>query len=277
MRRTRLRPAHLALALAAALAGCFGGGPDAPGGGATTGPDPGPSASGSGTTTAAAAPPPQPARVRDAGFSWSSCSYFTSAFSFKHEWASVPPGYRMANTLAGNVGQVSVQIFDCAAVSVGNQTFLPGAAFGYAAILVEPPEGRGHPDGDFYLVGLFADNATLAGQLAEATAPAAQATLALGEEDQHLASAPLTMDATLLRSSPAMGNATATMRLHWVAGGQACWLDLHHAAVDLARGEVSAEFSGPWSGFSGPAQQLVGLGSLGEEAGTALAPVCVEA
>ena len=216
--------------------------------------------------------PPPPARVADAGFSWNDCVYFTSALAFKHEWANVPEGYRMANTLAGNVGQASLQIFDCSGISIGNQTLLANASFGYLAILVEPPAGMGHAESDFFVVAPFSDAALLVEQLNEVGLGAFEA--ATDAAAARVDSVPLTATATT-RPTAANANATASLRLHWVDGQTACWADMHHIATDLTRGEVVATFEGARAGLAGPLGRLAGLGSHGTEDGFASPPACV--
>jgi hypothetical protein len=214
---------------------------------------------------------PPPPTLSGAGLEWSACSFFTSAYPYSHRWAEglVPPEYRQANTLAGNLGQASLQAFSCEGAAVGNQTFLKGFRFAYLGVLVEPPPGLVHPEGNFYLLDLFVTDAAVAAQLAAAGAPVRAGRVEVGDGAVAVDAPESAAEVTVLHRDPAAQDATLHLRLHWATPAAHCFVDLEHIASEQARSQsVLRGDRGNPAAVAGPLQRLEGLSSHGVESGS---------
>lgn len=228
--------------------------------------------------TATSMPPPQ--RLADVGMSWANCWYLTSAFTYKHEWAAdlIPSEYRQANTMAGNLGQATFQVFICEGQVIGNQTFIANNQFGYWAALVEPPASVAGAGPDFYLLDAFSTESLIIDQGVEANLPMSLASSLTWSPGSfyHAETANMDVNVTLVHGNQAHSNSTVQMRLHWWKEGFRCWADVNHLATDLFRAEASmvAGDRGSAGAVTGPLHVLGGLASEGEESGSIGAPSC---
>jgi hypothetical protein len=241
------------------------------------------------TTTSAppapvAAAPPPPATFAEAGLYGSECAYRSATFLYKHEWAAglVPPEYRQVNVQAGNTGENSLQMFSCAAVAIGNQTFLPGVGFGLYAVRVAAPEGMQAATRGYYLLDFLTDNAALAGAMADARLPAKPGLFSLAETSHGMESADPDAAFAASVAEPhhweAAENGTWLARLHWKVGAAHCWVDVEAASRDSVTTEaVLTGTAGSAATLTGPLHRLAGLGSHGVEGLHMGPPRCLDA
>jgi hypothetical protein len=210
---------------------------------------------------------------------WSDCLFRSDTFVHKHEWAAplVPPEYRQANLQAGGLGENTVQIFPCASVAIGNQTFIPHVSFGYYAIhVIAPPEEQASTP-NFYILDFFTDNDFLAHAMQAAQLPAQMANFQLAPSTEAVTiGSSFAANVTEPHQDAASGNLTWLARLHWKSGHAHCWVDIDAVNVDTASSEaVLTGIAGAPATVSGPAHRLAGLGSHGVGNGHMTAPHCL--
>lgn len=286
----------LALLLALAIAGCATPPAGTPPAEEPAAQDAEASAAGSQSATATAAPLPEPeaapqnrsppapapappARLREAGMAWSGCEFRDTRVWFRQEWAGsrVPPQYRPLNVAGGNLGQAVLRVDRCAALSVGNQTFVPDASFALFGVLVQAPPSLEGPSGNLYVLDALSDAPEIVAQMAEATLNAANGTTRLAEDASEVDSAIASAAVQEYRPAEEPGNFTNQVRLHWVTpGGQACWADLEAVGEDTIQATVVLTGrGGDPATLSGPAQTVPGVAFHGAESGHLGAPICL--
>jgi len=252
---------------------------------ATATPPPAPVASTPSTPEPAPAAPPvamPPQAAANRTMAFSACAFRGGVMSHRIEWAAplLPAGYRQVNQFgATNLGESSLLLLHCKGVAGGNSTYVADATFGYYGILVAPPADRQGTGGNFYVLDFLAAEPTLLQSLQAAAAPALAAAIVLGDGSESVdAGSAFQAQVDGAAASPDETNDTFQSRLHWVAGGLACWADL----TEYARGHeqwpaVLSGQSGPPYVVSGPGHRLAGLVGHGDEDAQLSPPVCVPA
>lgn len=208
-----------------------------------------------------------PATANVAGLHVSECAFRDDAFFFKHEWADgvLPPEYRPFNYQAGNVGSLAVQVRDCPGMSIGNSTFLAAARIAMFAVPVEAPADIAGPGTNAYLFNFLTDSQALVSEMAFDNFPVLLADFREDPRSVSITAGHL-FDATVsdLSSQEQVDNFTSTLRMHWKAGNQHCWIDVDHRVINgLLTENTLVARAGDIATLAGPARTLAGVGTRG--------------
>lgn len=219
---------------------------------------------------------PPPATFETHGLAFSDCAYSENVFFFKHEWAAglLPDGYRPDNYQGGNVGTVFMTLFRCAALSIGNETFVADRHVALFAVAVNPPDAVDAPGPDAYVLDVLVDDETLAQDLAGSSIPTRLATFDWTSNIRVTAGDSFAAEVMPVGPRPESSNYTNVLRYHWKAGGP-CFVDSSFAVeADIEAEAIFEATAGSPAQLAGPAGRLVGLGADGQANGLLAAPVC---